>query len=346
MRWATVGDVGSGGGEERDQQEQSRRAQLVKRLSGLLGRERESSKALAGAAAAAVDRERLSTASHLLPDFAEPAQGTKRPLVSRLVAVAVKRWLESNTVSTSNITVDVVAERNRHVLVGKLLSLRINFDQLVLKSLSASGGSVITLLGVDFRYLRLLTRTVKPVRRPLQALCDCTFTAEDVRQSKLVQRLMESLVNTILSRLLLFKFATPGAVAQVERVDLDGHRVKVAGTVASALSNVSIGFAVSFGLSLRAAGHTVVVDDLCTVLNPGDPFLETAFPDVSLGFIDIDIGENARIDRLEITSSHVRLTGWSKLSPAPPFQVSYPLKRAFYTFDLGAMLSTLACVST
>ena len=92
----------------------------------------------------------------------------------------------------------------------------------------------------------------------------------------------------------------------------------------------------------------VVVDDFSVILSPNTG-AQTTLPTVkTLGFIDVDIGDNAKIDRLLIQESGLRITGWSRLSPAKPFQVissGFQKERAFYTFDLGAMFSTLARVN-
>ena len=88
------------------------------------------------------------------------------------------------------------------------------------------------------------------------------------------------------------------------------------------------------------------MDDVEVVLNPNDPVLEAFVPILTLGLIDVDIGDDARIDQLQIRGSGLRITAWCRLTPALPFQVSTPNKRAFYTFDMGAMFSNLAGVSS
>jgi len=50
-------------------------------------------------------------------------------------------------------------------------------------------------------------------------------------------------------------------------------------------------FSVSFTLTPKDDGHLVVVDDVEVVLNPNDPVLEAYVPIVTLGLIDVDIGE-------------------------------------------------------
>ena len=58
--------------------------------------------------------------------------------------------------------------------MGKIQAVRIRCDELELATLKSSGGGVLTLVGVDFQYLRLFTNQVKPFRRPFQVRV-CSF---------------------------------------------------------------------------------------------------------------------------------------------------------------------------
>lgn len=55
----------------------------------------------------------------------------------------------------------------------------------------------------------------------------------------------------------------------------------------------------------------------------------------------MDIGDNARIERIQIDDKvGVRMTARTLITPAPPFQVSDVGKRAAFLCDLGAFLSS------
>lgn len=61
----------------------------------------------------------------------------------------------------------------------------------------------------------------------------------------------------------------------------------------------------------------------------------------SIRAFDVDIGDNARIERLVIDEkTGVSITARTLITPAPPFQVSDVGKRAAFLYDLGAFLSS------
>merc|ERR1711871_959195 len=113
--------------------------------------------------------------------------------------------------------------------MGKIQAVRVRCDMLELPTLKSSGGGGLTLVGVDFQYLRLFTNQVKPFRRPFQVFGDWAFTSHDIMESLLLRRLCNSLVNTILTRLLIIQKGK--SEAQVDLVSVQDGRIVVHGRV-------------------------------------------------------------------------------------------------------------------
>mmetsp|Transcript_64044 Transcript_64044/g.176945 ORF Transcript_64044/g.176945 Transcript_64044/m.176945 type:complete len:268 (-) Transcript_64044:719-1522(-) len=131
-------------------------------------------------------------------------QGMKRRLVYALA------FLAGTGVSAGGRSASLAEVRRGSSGSGELVGgdqqpELIRCDELELATLKSSGGGVLTLVGVDFQYLRLFTNQVKPFRRPFQAFGDWVFTSQDIMESLLLRRLSKSLVNTILTRLLIIQ---------------------------------------------------------------------------------------------------------------------------------------------
>ena len=105
----------------------------------------------------------------------------------------------------------------------------------------------------------------------------------------------------------------------------------------------------SFRASVRGAGHVVVFSDFDLYLTPTYAnSIKVYLPKAALS-VELDIGRDARIDELQIVdNSGIRIDGWVRLSPAPPFRVSNLREKTapfYYKFDLGAMFSELCGIS-
>lgn len=87
-------------------------------------------------------------------------------------------------------------------------------------------------------------------------------------------------------------------------------------------------------------GHIVYLDTPELVLNPQAP-LPVKVPLGSIRVFDVDIGDNARIERIEIDDKlGVSITARTLITPAPPFLVTDVGKRAAFLYDVGAFLSS------
>lgn len=77
------------------------------------------------------------------------------------------------------------------------------------------------------------------------------------------------------------------------------------------------------------------------VLTPSAPLLPVKVPLGSIRALDVDIGDNARIERIEIDDRRgVSVTARTLITPAPPFLVTDVGKRAAFLYDLGAFFSS------
>lgn len=111
------------------------------------------------------------------------------------------------------------------------------------------------------------------------------------------------------------------------------------GTASIAESEDGMPFTLLTGVGLAGDGHIVYLDNPELVLNPDAP-LPVKVPLGSIRAFDVDIGDNARIERIEIDDRlGVSVTARTLITPAPPFHVTDVGKRAAFLYDLGAFFS-------
>ena len=103
-------------------------------------------------------------------------------------------------------------------------------------------------------------------------------------------------------------------------------------------------------------GRIVAFDDFDLTVRPAlDLGLGSGIPRSALR-VEVDIGRWARISHLKILDTGFRISGWVRLSPAPPFRVigSTPSELSTlnlaganlrYKLDVGAMLAVLLGIS-
>jgi hypothetical protein len=195
--------------------------------------------------------------------------------------------------------------------------------------------------GLNIRLLALLlARRLSLIRKPFEVCGEYVLTQQDVSASKLIRDMVQLLVNNVLRTLFPSLHLTFFDVS-IDSVRISPRRkLAVHGTANVAESASGMPFTLLTGVGLAGDGHIVYLDDPELVLNPKAP-LPVKVPLGSIRAFDVDIGDNARIERLEIDEARgVTVTARTLITPAPPFQVTDVGKRAAFLYDMGAFFSS------
>lgn len=105
-------------------------------------------------------------------------------------------------------------------------------------------------------------------------------------------------------------------------------------------SAASIDFEISTGAGIRDEGQTLYLRDVKVLLNPRS-ILQTDIPILTVSPIDVDLGEEFRIESLVIANKNIWIRAASIISPIEPFAVIESRPKALYSYDLSVMLSNL-----
>lgn len=286
-----------------------------------------------------------------------------RPRLSKLADRIVRRVVTSRTKSHLNLNVTCFSPSNRKMLSGFIPNVNITFDELYFDKLQITGGAKLQVMGADFKVLAfpvkwLLGRLGAPARpllralkRPLEVYVEGALTAADLRASPAVRRTAQTLLRLLAERALrdrpLLLSSEVVAVA-VRDVQVSQGSLAFDGVLNTAVTYSSIPFRIRTGLVVKNRwnknaeadqGHVIALKDPELVINYRTPYALTVPVLTYGGDIDIDIGESAKIEDLEITEEGVALRARVLFSNVAPFRVGPQPRRALYAYDLGAFLS-------
>mmetsp|Transcript_24334 Transcript_24334/g.33637 ORF Transcript_24334/g.33637 Transcript_24334/m.33637 type:complete len:391 (+) Transcript_24334:155-1327(+) len=286
-----------------------------------------------------------------------------RPRLSKLADRIVRRVVTSRTKSHLNLNVTCFSPSNRKMLSGFIPNVNITFDELYFDKLQITGGAKLQVMGADFKVLAfpvkwLLGRLGAPARpllralkRPLEVYVEGALTAADLRASPAVRRTAQTLLRLLVERALrdrpLLLSSEVVAVA-VRDVQVSQGSLAFDGVLNTAVTYSSIPFRIRTGLVVKNRwnknaeadqGHVIALKDPELVINYRTPYALTVPVLTYGGDIDIDIGESAKIEDLEITEEGVALRARVLFSNVAPFRVGPQPRRALYAYDLGAFLS-------
>jgi len=294
----------------------------------------------AAAAPAAQSRPRSSLVTTAL-------DRRQRPFWAHVTKVVLRRAVLARARSAIGLRVDVDALSNRNALRGKMDEITMEFEQVFFDRVQVSGGGRMRILGLDVSVFSAFTSLFSKwrLRRPFDVQLECTLNAVDVANSAALRRLMQLLVNTVLMNGLPDVLGDSFAVGAVETIALksDG-RLVLRGKVTSAVSLAPQPFAVVADLNTRRGGHILEMRRTDLLLNPGEPN-ELLIPIPPSASLDVDIGDNACIERLSIGSDTIDLAIRSTIFPAKPFLVHTAEKHALFNVDFSSFLSALAGVA-
>jgi hypothetical protein len=299
----------------------------------------------------------------------------KRVLLAKLLSWLLQKLIRKHTDYVQNLQVYVHALSNPHVIRGKIDQIHLNFNKISFRGLYVSGGGKLMLKDIDLRMRRFLFQNLQTLRKPYVIHADFTFTQQDIINSKLFRDLIQLLVNLILEKI----FAANRIVsASIRKVTINTCRIATQGTVklqltqhslfpmSSSLSpsssttvttegsntsisksrnedfQASVDFEISAETAMRDEGQIFCLKDLQVILNPDSMLLRTSvsLPIVSSS-IDVDIGDDCRIESLVIANKCIRIRAISLISPISPFAVTTSVSKAMFKYDLSSFFSSL-----
>lgn len=264
-------------------------------------------------------------------------------LLARLTAWALRKIVRTHTENLNGLDLRVQAKSNQDVIRGKLEAIDMKFEKLSFQGLHVSGGGRLLLKGVELRMRRFLFQNLQCMRKPYVIFADLLFTQHDIINSKVIRNLIQLLVNTILERVFLTNKILS---ASIRKVTINARRINASGT-ANLLSDrpndsglASVDFEVSTGVAIKDNGQTLYLRDIQVAINP-DSILRTVMPILTTAPIDIDLGDDCRIESLVIANKNIWIRMASVISPVEPFSVAEVKSKALYRYDLAAFFSSL-----
>lgn len=274
-------------------------------------------------------------------------------LMARLVAWALRRIVRGACELVSGLEVKVLSDSNRGVIRGALDTIEMKFDKISYATLHISGGGRVVIKDLRLWMRRFLFRaSMQSVRKPYAIYFDALLTQQDIVNSQVIRNLIQLLVDIIFERVL-----NVGGVldAKIAKVTIHSRRISIKGTAELKkenrntrflLTNSVLGldgavdFEVSTGVGVRKNGQTLYLKDIQVALNP-DSSLRTSLPILTSTPIDVDLGEDCRIQSLVIGNRNIWIRAASVVSPVQPFHVVEAPRKALYHYDISAFLSSL-----
>jgi len=287
-------------------------------------------------------------------DFHDASQFTK---AQEIVSERLKLFLHNRTTVLEGLKIEVAPTKKTLLLTGVIPPVKITLSKAAVKQLSTSGGAVVHLTSVNFRVPWLFRRYFKPgipvprpLRRQMQIFADVVLTVDDIAESAMVRGLVERLVNIIINKPIESLGGEGARVSEIDRVDISRGRIRVSGRTVGLSSSIVSKFSVTFKVEGSKDGRLVIFDDFdlhTTLVGRTRAMKVVDLPKGSIR-VELDIGRDARIDKLELMATSFRIAGWCRLSPAVPFRVSNIKESTSflqYKIDVGAMFSALFGIS-
>ena len=240
----------------------------------------------------------------------------KPVFLARIVSWILKKIVKAHTQYATGLEINVQSTKNRYIMRGKVDTLELKFDKISFCNIFVSGGGRLIIKGLDLRVRRFLFQNLQSIRKPYIIYCDLLFSQLDIINSGLIRNLMQLLVDTILANVFsqikglgidtsrLFK-------AEITKVTINARRIFAQGTAKFISDNsinsteyASIDFEVSTGAGMRNEGQILYLKDIKVLLNPKS-VLRTDIPILLSSPIDVDLGDNFRVESLVIANKNI-----------------------------------------
>jgi len=269
--------------------------------------------------------------------------------MAKLLGWVLQKQILSKVKYVSNLKTTCFSPRNRNLLRGKMQTLRVSFDEILLEDFQISGGGSFEIRDLSIRLKSLIGQRSAMLQESFSAYLKCFLTNDDVLKCPSIIEFTELLVNKFLKRRLPPKLSFSGA--KIKSVQLQGKQFLVQGTLTSLSPSFKFGipFTLMSGVQLSANGHVLEIVNLSLNVNYGNVKVSIPIPTENGGKIyGIDLGDNAQLEDFEITESGIGAKMRIVLSPNPKQPVSegkpvlkgMPTDRALFSYDLGYIVSS------
>lgn len=273
-----------------------------------------------------------------------------RPVyLARWLGHLLRKLVIQRTTYIQGLQIVVLAARNLAIARGRVNAIEMKFDKIIFNDVHVSGGGRLIVKNLNLRMRRFLFRRKQSIRKPYVLYCDLLFTQLDIIKSAFIRGLIQLLVDTILGR--VFNQAEIVGVdakslvsASINKVTIKKQRIYAQGTALFLkYQNGGVGsvdFEISTGAGIRGEGQVLYLRNINVLLNPNSAF-PTDIPILTTAPIDVDLGDDFRIEYLVIANKNIWIRAASVISPLQPFQVVEQSNKALYKYDLSALLSSL-----
>lgn len=287
------------------------------------------------------------------------------PFMARIVEWILKRVVFARAKLVSGLTLRVMSPTNRDILRGKISGIFMKFDKIHLANLRVSGGGTLILQQLDLRVRRFLFQNLQSLRHPYKIYGDFLLTQDDISNSPFIRHVIQVLMKTILERVLAATLSASRKgilTVNISRVMILNRRLVAQGDLlVPSLEDAGLVNKMSFEISTGAGvrdSQVIFLRDIEVVLNPDNAFLRTILPIQNLlsAPIDVDIGENCRIENFVIAKQSVWVRAAAIISPPLSRQARFAMeakekiaalrgqvdatqKKALYKYDLANVLS-------
>lgn len=228
-------------------------------------------------------------------------------LSSRIVKQSIKSLISNAAMHTRNLKVQTTDCKLSDVLNGKIKEATMTFDRLAFRNLKISAGGSLMARNIVLAPLSFVAKFVPRFSDPFELVAQhCTLTQDDVMNSSCMRNGLQKLLNLILKRVLL------NASVRETIMTLSVNQVRILGENKIACQGVGITvlgapfpFEVHTGIDLTDNGHVLRFPNIELVINPG--FFEARVPIHKFLPVSVDIGRNAKIEKLHIDGKYERI---------------------------------------
>jgi len=263
-----------------------------------------------------------------------------KKVMAKTVEWLIKNFIQKSSQFVAGLDVHVSSKTNRNIILGQVDSLEIKFDKIAYGQIWCTAGGSLIFKGVNLRMRRFLFQNKDSLRQPYELIGDFNLTQSDIINSKFIRNIFQFLVTTVIKRAL--KLPTDILDLEIKRVMIRKQRIFIYGEADLVEGGAIVPFEISTSMGTRAQGQVIFLRDSELVLNP-ESVLRTAVPVITTSAIDVDIGEDCTLERLEFTERQVRIRARTKVLPTTLMveNKDSSISRGRFHYDLGAVISNI-----
>ena len=269
---------------------------------------------------------------------------SQKKIVARITEHFISRFFKNRCEFVKGLNVNVQTESNRNLLKGRVDEIEVAFDQLAFGQMWITGGGTILIKKLDLRMRRFFFQNgLQSLRKPYEIYGDFLLKQQDIVNSKFIRDVLQRLADTVLQKAL--RLSDSVFSLEIRRVTIRERRLYIKGDADFGNGGAIVPFEISTSTGVRSEGQVVYLKEITLVLNP-ESALRTSVP-VLTPYIDVDIGNDFRLDALVVADQHVWIRARSTISPIDNFSVSGDSDESMdgrgqlgsFKYDMGKLLA-------